>query len=360
MGFASVVNACAGFQYFMNFAMMLADKMNPYISAVIVTNVFSGITGASLSGTQIFCSTMADQFMSLGTVNPQALYKVVGMAAMGKAISTMYPELDVSLFPGGGLANVMHVEKGASDFGIAAHSVIFAAAKGIDPYKKPTENVMGLLNLHDSTRMHFIVNKASGITSLAQIKEKKMPIRISMSHTAGNSYLFGKWLLEEYGISQQDITARGGKTYTPSTNDAASMMKDGQLDVALWIGAGEAFIVQDMMNSVDLDILPVDENVIKAVGEKYGLQRDVIPASFYGGKFGKDIVTVSASTELMINKNVSEDIAYKMVKAMCEKRDDIVIASPFWKSFMPEKAGQGLALSLHPGAAKYYKEKGWL
>ena len=67
----------------MNFAMMLADKMNPYISAVIVTNVFSGITGASLSGTQIFCSTMADQFMSLGTVNPQALYKVVGMAAMG-------------------------------------------------------------------------------------------------------------------------------------------------------------------------------------------------------------------------------------------------------------------------------------
>ena len=83
MGFASVVNACAGFQYFMDFAMMLADKMNPYISAVIVTNVFSGITGASLSGTQIFCSTMADQFMSLGTVNPQALYKVVGMASMG-------------------------------------------------------------------------------------------------------------------------------------------------------------------------------------------------------------------------------------------------------------------------------------
>ena len=243
----------------------------------------------------------------------------VGMGAMGKAISTMYPELDVSLFPGGGLANVMHVEKGASDFGIAAHSVIFAAAKGIDPYKKPTENVMGLLNLHDSTRMHFIVNKASGITSLAQIKEKKMPIRISMSHTAGNSYLFGKWILEEYGISQQDITAWGGKIYTPST-----------------------------------------KNVIKAVGEKYGLQRDVIPASFYGGKFGKDIVTVSASTELMINKNVSEDIAYKMIKAMCEKRDDIVIASPFWKSFMPEKAGQGLALPLHPGAAKYYKEKGWL
>ena len=83
MGFAAVVKICPGFEYFMKFAMLMADKMNPYISAVIVTNVFSGITGASLSGTQIFCSTMADQFMSLGTVNAQALYKVVGMAAMG-------------------------------------------------------------------------------------------------------------------------------------------------------------------------------------------------------------------------------------------------------------------------------------
>ena len=148
----------------------------------------------------------------------------VGMGAMGKAISTMYPELDVSLFPGGGLANVMHVEKGASDFGIAAHSVIFAAAKGIDPYKKPTENVMGLLNLHDSTRMHFIVNKASGITSLAQIKEKKMPIRISMSHTAGNSYLFGKWILEEYGISQQD-TFRLFKAGLPAVSIRIALIK---------------------------------------------------------------------------------------------------------------------------------------
>ena len=115
-----------------------------------------------------------------------------------------------------------------------------------------------------------------------------------------------------------------------------------------------------MMNSVDLDILPVDEKIIKAVNEKYGLLPGVIPATFYEGKFGKEIVTVSASTELMINKNVPEETVYKMVKAICEKRDDIVIAAPFWKSFTAEKACEGLALPIHPGAAKYYREKGWL
>ena len=67
-------------------AIVLIITNYKYLKGHIVQDLvtgFSGITGASLSGTQIFCSTMADQFMSLGTVNPQALYKVVGMAAMG-------------------------------------------------------------------------------------------------------------------------------------------------------------------------------------------------------------------------------------------------------------------------------------
>ncbi len=326
-----------------------------------LSSIFKSLSFVALAAALCATPAMAKNYSELkAAASPAGGAWYVGMGAVGKAISSVYPDIDVALFPGGGLANVLHVDKGASDFGIAAHSVIVAAAKGIEPYKKPAENVVSLLNLHDSTRMHFIVNKASGIKSLEQIAEKKMPIRISMSHTAGNSYLFGRWILEEYGITQKNITDWGGKIYTPSTNDAAAMMKDGQLDVALWIGPGEAFIIRDMMNSVDLDILPVSEKVIKAVNEKYGLLPGVIPASFYEGKFGRDIVTVSASTELMINKNVPDDVVYKMVKAICEKRDDIVIAAPFWKSFTPEKACQGLALPIHPGAAKYYKEMGWL
>lgn len=284
----------------------------------------------------------------------------VGMGAIGKAIQSENPDIDVSIFPGGGLANPLHVDSGKSDFGIGAHSVIKAAGEGIEPYKKPASNLRSMLNLHDHTLMHFIVDKKSGITSLQQIKDQKMPIRISMSHTAGNSNLFGKWILEEYGISQKDISDWGGKIYTPSTNDAAAMMKDGQLDVLLWIGPGEAFIVQDMMNSVDLDILPVDEEVIEAVDKKYGLKRGIIPASFYNGKFGHDIVTVDASTELMVNKDVPEDTVYKMVKAICDKVDDIHIAAPSWSTLTPEEAGVGLALPLHPGAEKYYKEKGYI
>ncbi len=82
MGFAAVVRISGGFQYFMNFAMLMADKMNAYLSAVVCINIFSGITGASLSGTQIFCSTMLDSFKALN-VSLDALYKILGVASMG-------------------------------------------------------------------------------------------------------------------------------------------------------------------------------------------------------------------------------------------------------------------------------------
>ena len=82
MGFASVVNISVGFQYFIDFAMTMADKMNPYLSAVVCINVFSGVTGASLSGTQIFCSTLMDHFLALG-INKEALYKILSVASMG-------------------------------------------------------------------------------------------------------------------------------------------------------------------------------------------------------------------------------------------------------------------------------------
>ena len=62
--------------------MTMADKINPYLSAVVCINVFSGVTGASLSGTQIFCSTLMDHFLALG-INKEALYKILSVASMG-------------------------------------------------------------------------------------------------------------------------------------------------------------------------------------------------------------------------------------------------------------------------------------
>lgn len=82
MGFAAVINACAAFSLFTNFAMWMCENLNPYISSIVSVSIFSGITGASLSGSTIFANLMADTYLSYG-INPAALYRIVSVASMG-------------------------------------------------------------------------------------------------------------------------------------------------------------------------------------------------------------------------------------------------------------------------------------
>ncbi len=82
MGFAAVINACESFQIFVNFSKYLCDVLNPYLSAIVSINIFSGITGASMSGAQIFANTMADTYLTYG-INTEALFKITSIASMG-------------------------------------------------------------------------------------------------------------------------------------------------------------------------------------------------------------------------------------------------------------------------------------
>ncbi len=82
MGFAAIVNSCASFQVFVDFATYLCEVWNPYLSAIVAINIFSGITGASMSGAQIFADTMAGTYLSYG-VNNAALFRILSIASMG-------------------------------------------------------------------------------------------------------------------------------------------------------------------------------------------------------------------------------------------------------------------------------------
>lgn len=82
MGFAAIVNMSPSFQLFINFAEFLCERINPYISAIISINIFSGITGASMSGATIFAQTMAGTYMNYG-INPDAMFRITSIASMG-------------------------------------------------------------------------------------------------------------------------------------------------------------------------------------------------------------------------------------------------------------------------------------
>ncbi len=282
----------------------------------------------------------------------------VGLGAYAKVISDLYPDLDTSLFPGGGIANVIRVDRGQSAIGITANAIMKAAHDGIEPYKSPID-VRALGNLNDITRCYFVVPAARNITSIRQIVEQKMPVRINYgSKVGGNAELFTRWILEAYGATKKDIQQWGGTIYGLTNPEATSMLQEGQLDVDCFTGPGEAFRYQELLKTTKLRFLDVDEDVIAKVTEKYGLMRGVIPSDYYGGFMGRDVVTVIAPTGLTIDKKLPDDLAYKLARALVEGGKDIATALPAWDTITPETICRDLPVELHPGAAKYYREVG--
>lgn len=284
----------------------------------------------------------------------------VGLGAYAKVLSDMYPELEVSLFPGGANANVLRVAKGASQIGATMLPNMKAAVDGLDPYKTPIKDIAALANIQDITRLHFVAPADSPVTSLREIAEKRIPVRLGTGVVGGNAELFARWVLAEYGITRESIREWGGSVYHLKTSEAQAMLAENQLDMHTWMGPGESFIYSELVKTKPVRILDVDDDILARVAEKYGLASGTIPAGFYGGVMGRDVKTVVSSAGLMVNRNIPDDMAYMLARALDRGAKDIAVALPSWGGMTSGNICKGLPIELHPGAARYYRESGCL
>lgn len=338
-------------------------KKNKIYSSILVFLLIVSLTlvsgcGTNTSGSNEGTNTEKSQLDIVAGTTGGVWY--VGMGAIGKLYSDTYPGTTVNLLAGGSAGNPLRLESGEADFSITQHTMAVAAGKGQEPYKQATQNVSSIINLKDITRLNIVVRDEVPIYSIEDILEKKYPLKLAHGPVGTVSELFGRWTFEEYGISFKDITSWGGKLFSNNYNDVASLLQDGQIDMFFWTGPGEAGFIQEAASGTKLRWLPVKEEIIDKLIENYGLNKGTIPGTFYNGAVGQDTLCVIDATELIVRTDLQEDVVYNLTKVICENKEDIVMAYSAWDTFDPETAWEGLGLPLHPGAEKYYKEKGWL
>ena len=87
---------------------------------------------------------------------------------------------------------------------------------------------------------------------------------------------------------------------------------------------------------------------------------DAKPINFraVGGAVGRDIPCITDSTVMLVRKNMPDADVYKITKAIVEGFEELHAVQPTWKTLVPEHMADNLALPLHPGAEKYYREAG--
>lgn len=282
----------------------------------------------------------------------------VGLTGVGKLVNDRYPGSAINVLQGASVSNPLRLEQNAADVTLTQTFNTVAARDGKAPYKKPLKNVASLANMNDTSRLSIIVSADLPVNTFDELMEKKLPVRLDRGAKGTLHNVVGAMLLAEYGYTYDDITKWGGAHTAVSANDRVGMFQDGTLNAYLTLGPGQQSHIQELVLNAKVKWLPVSDKVLKSVTAKTGQSIGVIPADFYGGAVGRDIPCITDSTVMLVRKNMPDADVYKITKVIVEGFEELHAVQPTWKTLVPEHMADNLALPLHPGAEKYYREAG--
>jgi TRAP transporter TAXI family solute receptor len=191
--------------------------------------------------------------------------------------------------------------------------------------------------------------KDAHINTLADLKGKRLSVGAPKSGTELNA----RAIFAAAGMSYKDL---GKVEYLPF-NESVELMKNRQLDAALISAGLGVSAIRDLCASVDCVIVETPKAIVAKMGSPY--QSAPIPGGTYKGN-DKDVDAVIVPNYLVTREGLSEQEVYEMTKSLFDNLPALQAAHAAAKAISLQKAGKNPPVPLHPGAAKYYKEKGVL
>ncbi len=208
-------------------------------------------------------------------------------------------------------------------------------------------NAQAIGTLYPET-VQIVTLKDSGITSVEDLRGKT----VSVGAPGSGTYANAEQILEIHGMTMDDIKAQN-LAFDESTDG----LQDGNIDAAFITAGTPTGAVEGLAALKDVSIVPIAQDKIDALIAKYPYYaQDAVPAGTY--KLEAEVATVAVSAMLVVSSELDEDLVYEMTKAIFENTDKISHAKGAFIS--AENAIKGVGIDFHPGAAKYFKEKGLL
>lgn len=275
-------------------------------------------------------------------------------AKMAEVFQNQVPDISVSNGPGGGVGNVLDVNKGEAEVGWSYGHTAYDGFKGSPPtFKKANPNVRHLATLYPAG-LQTAVPASSDIRSYADLKDKN----ISPGKTKWSGYAAAKMVFEKYGFTIEDVKQSGGTVHHVGYSDSVALMKDGHIDAFTALTSVPQASLLDLEFSPGIRLLPIDKDILDGILESNpGYIRMEVTGDHYKS-LKEPVPTLGAVTILVINKDVPEDVAYNLTKTLWENHGEFVKVKDVWNSVKLENALLGAATPVHPGAKRYYDEMG--
>jgi TRAP transporter TAXI family solute receptor len=296
---------------------------------------------------------LAAQAISIGTGGTGGVYYPLG-GGIANVLSKYLPgDIQATAeVTGGSVDNLKLIGSAQSEVGFSMADAALDALNGEDKFKGNKVPLKTLMVLYPN-RMHVVTVEGTGINTITDLKGK----RLSTGSPGSATEVMAFRVIEAAGLDKDKDMRRERLSVAESVN----ALKDRKIDAFFWVGGLPTAGVTDLGATPGLKIKMIDHaDVVDKMNAKYGnlYSKDIIKAGTYPGQ-DKDNAIAVVWNILVTGDRLSDEMAYNIVKTIFEHMPELVAVHREAQSIVIEKQLQeNSPVPFHPGAAKYFKEKG--
>lgn len=259
----------------------------------------------------------------------------------------------VAQISNGSVSNVRGIRKGDLEAGLAQSDVVQWAYSGTGTFagQSPNHILRAVANLYPES-LHLVALKDSGIRTVRDLQGK----RVSLDEPGSGTLIDARLVLAAYGLNEHRLKAEYIK---PSL--AVAKMEKGKLDAFFFVGGYPVRPIVMLARRRAITIVPIDGVPARAlVAHDRFFLKDTIPAGTYRGVGA--VQTVSVGAQLVVTADLPDALVYYLTKTLWNPKTLKILRDGAVKGsqILPKRALAGLSIPLHPGAARYYRERGLL
>jgi uncharacterized protein len=288
--------------------------------------------------------------LSIGTGGTGGVYYPMG-GGMANILSKHLPNVRATAeVTGASVDNMRLIGAGRQDFGFTMADTALDASKGADRFRGQPVAARTLMVLYPN-RMHVVTVEGTGIKKFADLKGK----RVSVGSPGSGTEVTALRVLEAYNMISEVKRER------LSVAESVNALKDRKIDAFFWVGGLPTAAVTDLAATPGTRIVMIDHgDALAEMNRRYdGLYaKDIIPKGTYAGQ-ATDNQVIAVWNILVTNEKMSDKMAYDIVKTLFDNKPELVAVHKEAENIdLKRQTQQFTPVPFHPGAAKYFAEKG--
>ncbi|MTH96983.1 TAXI family TRAP transporter solute-binding subunit [Roseibium sp. RKSG952] len=295
------------------------------------------------------------QFISIGTGGVTGVYYPTG-GAICRLVNKNRKEHGIRCSvesTGGSIYNINTIKAGELEFGVAQSDWQHHAYNGTSKFEDagPYDKLRAVFSVHPEP-VTILARKDAGVSNITDLKGTRLNIG-----NAGSGQR-GTWEVIEGALGwERDDLKLAAELKSAETGQA---LCDNKIDAYFWTVGHPSALTQETISSCEAVLVNAEgPEIDKLVAERPYYRKATIPAGMYNNE--EDINTFGVGATFVTSADVPDEVVYTLVKSVFEDFDSFKKLHPAFANLTEEEMiKDSLSAPLHPGAQKYYEERGWM